>query len=177
MKTFLYNLLFILFSISSFSQDFYENEVVESQSGVKFTELKLKVNRLVPIKDVFFIVDTINQTKDIEAVKKLVKESKIDNAVFYFATIPSDLSLKEKEEIFKNIILTFTDRMKMVESHLYAIMPEDIASAYKIEVKEMETKGFGFTNKIRGSMIDTDIDNILRFIVEKNNLLANCYDN
>ncbi|OIQ16612.1 MAG: hypothetical protein BM557_09885 [Flavobacterium sp. MedPE-SWcel] len=176
MKSFIIIILSFIFYSPVFSQEFYHNKILEEQSGIEFTEIKLRVNEVVPIKDVFFIVDTISQEKTIIAIKKFIKDNKIDNAVFYFTEFSQITSIKEREKAFEKIIYNFEGRMKILESNLYVIMNQDFSSIYKERVKQEGGESYGYPLPIRDVLWSNKINKILPFIMDKHNLLANHYD-
>ncbi|QYJ67380.1 hypothetical protein [Flavobacterium litorale] len=172
MKTFIYTYILLLLSKSLFSQEFYHNKIVEEKSGIEFTEIKRKNNRIIPVKSVFFIVDTINQDDKILAVKKLIAEENMGNAVFYFAKFPENksISIAQKEKLFKDIVLNFLGRMKMLESQLYIVSTSDFTNEYNRYSDNNEVRGFDYANPIRDILLDADIEQILEFINEKHKL-------
>lgn len=168
--------IFSFVSVFAYSQEFHDNILIEEKSGIKFTEIKLKNDRIIPIKSVFFIVDTISQENTILAVKKSIAKEKMGNAVFYFAKFPKDDSIVQKEKFFKDIVLNFLERMKMIESQLYVVSTGDFTNEYDRYSDNNELRGFDFANLVRCILLNTDINKILDFIDEKHKLPPDYYD-
>lgn len=172
--------IFSFISSSVFSQEYYHNILTEENSNIQFTEIKLKNNRIVPIKDVFLIVNAENQKGAIDAVKKLIVKEKLDDAVFYFTKISSEITLTDQQKAFKNIIDNFGDRIKMIESNLFAIVHNsNIVLEYnKVVIRDKKTnQEYGYPRPIRDILLSTNTSELIEYIINKTKLPPYYYDN
>ncbi|QYJ67378.1 hypothetical protein [Flavobacterium litorale] len=173
-----YLIIVLLFFVSyADAQKIIERKFQDTVSGMYYTEVSRQYKWLVPVKDVFFVVDTLNQEETIVAVKEFIKKEDIDDMVFYFLQLPANMTIEAKEKAFDNISNDLLSRKKMVESDFYAIVQEDITDIYRTKVEEeWKTRRFGYPRPLRDTLVSNRIGDLLKFIVEKDKIPPGYYD-